>query len=325
MEFKDETQAKEMESVETTEAVKPVEAEPVESMEQYQEELEASMKQVRPGDLLSGIVLDVTDTEIIVDLKYYAEGVVRKEDYSQDPDIVLKEQVNTGEEISAVVLQKDDGQGRILLSKKEAVDDLAWTNLVKMLEEETVLKVQVKGVVKAGVIAYVEGIRGFIPASKLALGYVEDLEDYLLKEIEVKVITADPAQKKLVLSAKEILQEKAAEERRKMISNVEAGLVTEGVVETLQPYGAFVKLENGLTGLVHISQISNKRIKHPKVVLNEGDTVKVKITGVKEGKISLSMKALEDVAEKVEEESFDLPQSESISTNLGELFKNLKL
>ncbi len=178
----------------------------------------------------------------------------------------------------------------------------------------------------AGVIAYVEGLRGFIPASKLSLSYVENLEDFLNKEIQVRVITVDPEKKKLVLSAREILREKAAEARRNKISNVEIGLVTEGKVESIQPYGAFIDLGDGLSGLVHVSQISEKRIKSPDVVLKVGDTVKVKVIAVKDGKLSLSMKALNDVAaEEIREEKVILPKSEELTTSLGDLFKNIKL
>ena len=130
----------------------------------------------------------------------------------------------------------------------------------------------------------------------------------------------------LVLSAKDILKEKADAERANKISNVQVGLVTEGTVESLQNYGAFVDLGNGISGLVHISQICEKRIKHPSAVLKEGDKVKVKVTAIKDGKLSLSMKALNDIAaEEIVEESYDLPKSESLGTSLGDLFKNLNL
>lgn len=163
---------------------------------------------------------------------------------------------------------------------------------------------------------------GFIPASKLSLSYVENLEDWLLKEIQVRVITADAQEHRLVLSAREILKEKEAEEKKALVSNVQVGLVTEGVVESVKDYGAFVRLSNGLTGLVHVSQISDKHIKNPRTVLNEGDTVKVKVIGIKDGKISLSMKALNDVAsEEIQEEAVEIPQAEEIGSNLGALLK----
>ncbi len=128
------------------------------------------------------------------------------------------------------------------------------------------------------------------------------------------------------MSARDILREAADAERARKVSNVEIGLVTEGTVETLKPYGAFVNLGNGLSGMIHISQISHQRIKHPGVVLSEGQKVKVKIIDVKDGKISLSMKALEDVAAKeIEEETYELPEAEAATTSLGSLFANLKL
>ena len=128
-----------------------------------------------------------------------------------------------------------------------------------------------------------------------------------------------------MLSAKELLREKEAEERKAKVSNVEVGLVTEGTVESVKDYGAFVDLGNGLSGLVHVSQISDKRVKNPASVLKPGDKVKVKVIAVKDGKLSLSMKALKDVAaEEIQEEAFDLPQTEELGTSLGSLFANLK-
>ena len=297
-----------------------------ESMADYAAELEASFKKVREGDILTGTVINVSETEVTLDLKYYTEGIIRLEDYSSNQDIILKDVVHVGDEISAAVIRTDDGQGHILLSSKEANDTLAWEKLKACMENGTNLTVKIGGVVKSGVIAYVEGIRGFIPASKLALGYVENLEDWLGKEIEVRVITVDEEKERLVLSARDILREKEREEKKARISNVQIGLVTEGTVETLQPYGAFIDLGNGLSGLVHVSQISEKRIKSPASVLNVGDKVKVKVINIKDGKLSLSMKALNEIAaEEIEEESYDLPQSDGLTTTLGSLFANIKL
>ena len=297
-----------------------------ESMADYAAELEASFKKVREGDILTGTVINVSETEVTLDLKYYTEGIIRLEDYSSNQDIILKDVVHVGDEISAAVIRTDDGQGHILLSSKEANDTLAWEKLKACMENGTNLTVKIGGVVKSGVIAYVEGIRGFIPASKLALGYVENLEDWLGKEIEVRVITVDEEKERLVLSARDILREKEREEKKARISNVQIGLVTEGTVETLQPYGAFIDLGNGLSGLVHVSQISEKRIKSPASVLNVGDKVKVKVINIKDGKLSLSMKALNEIAaEEIEEESYDLPQSDGLTTSLGSLFANIKV
>ena len=299
---------------------------PAETMADYSKELEASFKKIQEGDILTGTVIGVSDSDITLDLRYYTEGIIRLEDFTANPDLSLKEAVHIGDELSATVIRTDDGQGHILLSAKEANEILAWDKLKSYMENNTTLTVKIGGVVKSGVIAYVEGMRGFIPASKLSLNYVEDLDIWLGKELQVRVITADESDKKLVLSAREILREKAEEERKAMISNVEVGLVTEGTVESLQPYGAFINLGNGLSGLVHISQISEKRIKTPAAVLHIGDTVKVKVIKIKDGKLSLSMKALNDVtAEEIQEETYKLPKSEGVTTNLGSLFAKLKL
>lgn len=297
-----------------------------ETMEDYTEELNASFHKIQEGDILTGVVISVSEEEAMVDLKSYAEGIIRREDFSSDPSFVISENVKTGDSITATVISTDDGRGNVLLSQKDANEALAWEKLQDMMENETNIPVKVKGVVNGGVIAYVEGIRGFIPASKLSLGYVENLEDFLLKDIEVRVITVEPDRKKLVLSARDILREKADEERRRKISNVQIGLVTEGVVESIQPYGAFIRLSDGLSGMVHVSQICQKRIKTPAAVLNIGDKVTVKIIAIKDGKLSLSMKALEETpAEDIEEMNYELPKTEELSTSLGSLLKNIKL
>ena len=298
---------------------------PAESMADFEDAINASFKPVHEGDILTGTVIGVSEDEIILDFGGYTDGVIRLQDASDDPSFTFRD-IEVGQTLSATVIRKDNGQGRLQLSMKDAAAVLAWDRLKQLMEDKTNLKVKIGGIVKGGAVAYVEGIRGFIPASKLSLNYVEDLEDWLNKEIEVRVITADPEEKRLVLSARDILREKAAEERKAKISNLEIGLVTEGVVESLMAYGAFINLGNGLSGLVHISQISQQRIKHPGAVLKEGQTVKVKVIGIKDGKISLSMKALEDVAAvEIEEETFKLPKAEEATTSLASLFKNIKL
>lgn len=298
-----------------------------ETMKDYEKELEASFKKVQEGDILTGTVISVDEKEVVLDLRYYAEGIIPAEDYSREPGFNLKEDVHVGDEVSATVVRTDDGHGNILLSRVEATDVLAWDRLKEMKASGEVIDVIVKGVVNSGVVAYVEGIRGFIPASKLALSYVEDTNDYLNKHLQVQVIDVDEDSKKLILSAKELLREKAEEERKNKISNIQPGFVTEGKVESLQPYGVFVDLGNGLSGLVHISQICEKRIKKPSEVLTVGDTVKVKVISVKDGKLSLSIKEASDLmAKDVEEETFEIPDSgEQATTSLGSLFANIKL
>ncbi|MDO4339720.1 MAG: S1 RNA-binding domain-containing protein [Eubacteriales bacterium] len=298
-----------------------------ETMKDYEEELEASFKKIDEGDILTGTVISVDEKEIILDLKYYAEGIIPAEDYSREPGFNIKEAVHVGDEVSATVVRKDDGHGNILLSRVEATDVLAWDKLKEYKESGEILDVVVKGIVNGGVIAYVEDVRGFIPASKLALSYVENTEDYLNKPVQVQVLDVNKESGRLILSAKEILRAKAEEERKIKVSNLEVGLVTEGVVESLQPYGAFVDLGSGLSGLVHISQICEKRIKKPSEAVAVGDKVKVKVIAVKDGKISLSIKEASDMmAKEIEEEVFELPDSgEQATTSLGSLFANIRL
>lgn len=300
----------------------------MESMNDYKEELEASFRKIKEGDIITGTVISVDEEAVTLDLKYYAPGIIKAEDLSNDPDFNVFTQVHEGDEIEATVVRTDDGKGNILLSRKEANDVLAWDKLKEMLEGEETVTVRIKESVPSGVIAFLEGIRGFIPASQISADYVENTEDWIGKDIEVQVITVDKDANKLVLSGKKVARAKQEEERNHKISMIAPGAVLEGTVESLQPYGAFVQLGNGLTGLVHISQISTKRINKPSEVLKEGQKVKVKILNTKDNKISLSMKALEeemvdDTADTKELDQFT--NKESASTSLGDLLAKLKL
>jgi small subunit ribosomal protein S1 len=290
-----------------------------ETMKDYERELEASFRKIEEGDIIKGTVIDVNEEEVILDLKYYAQGIIKAENLSNDPDFLAAGKIAVGDEIEATVIKMDDGEGNIELSKKEANDVLAWGKLQNMMEQETIVKVRIKESVKSGVVAFLEGMRAFIPASQLSTDYVEDVESWVGKEIEVKVITVDQEKQKVVLSGKAVAREKEAEERRHRISMMAPGTVIEGVVESLMPYGAFVNLGNGISGLVHISQISQRRIKKPSEVLKEGQKVKVKILNTNDNKISLSMKALEEVMEDVEE------NREPQEYTSGELLSKLNL
>ena len=301
-----------------------------ESMDDYKTELESSFRKLSEGDIITGTVIAVTEEEVTLDLKYYAPGIIKAEEISSDPDFNLTESVQIGDTMEATIIRKDDGEGNLLLSRKEANDVLAWDKLNRYLEDETNLNVRIKGIVPSGVIAYVEGIRGFIPASHLSLDYVEDCNPWLGKNIDVKVITVDKSRKKLVLSAKVIEREKAAEEQNRKISMLVPGSIVEGTVESLMPYGAFINIGGGLSGLVHISQICTKRIKKPGEVLKVGQQVKAKILNTNDNKISLSMRALEE--EMADTQTNEIHESveafvshESASTNLGSLLANLKL
>ena len=296
----------------------------MESMEDFKDEIERSFRTINEDDILTGTVVGVEDTYVLLDIKSYTQGIIKAEDISDDPKFSIRTDIAVGDEISATVIATDDGNGNVLLSKREATKVLAWDKLNELKESSENVTVTVNEAVKGGVVAFLEGVRAFIPASKLSLDYVDEdaLNDFVGKKLEVRVITADQKDQKLVLSAKDILKEKADEERAQKISNVEVGLVTEGTVESLQNYGAFINLGNGLSGLVHISQISNQRIAHPSAVLKVGEKVKVKVIAIKDGKLSLSMKALQDVAAtEITEEKIEFESEGEATTSLADLLK----
>ena len=228
------------------------------------------------------------------------------------------------EELEASLAAMD--QDRIEAQEDDSKEGAQWAQFAQMMEDKTVVKVKISEAVKGGVVAYVDGVRAFIPASQLSTSYVEKLEDWQGKYVETVIITVDRAKKRLVLSGRQVEMEKKEAERKERLAQFKAGDVVEGTVDSLKPYGAFVRLADGVDGLVHVSQISTQRIKHPSVVLKEGQTVKVKILSVDNGKISLSIKALaQPQEEKDEEPDFEIPKSEEISTSLGSLLKNLKI
>lgn len=298
----------------------------METMDDFKEELEASFRRVKEGDLITGTVIDVDEEEVTLDLKYYAQGIIKVDELSSDPDFAVLEQVHVGDEMEATVVKTDDGQGNILLSRKEANDILAWDKLKQMMEEETTVNVRIKESVPSGVITYLEGIRAFIPASQITLSYVEDTDSWIGKEIAARVITADAKKEKLVLSGKVVAREAEWEERSHRISMIVPGTVLEGTVETLMPYGAFINLGNGLSGLVHISQICERRIGKPSEVLKTGQKVKAKVLNTNDNKISLSMKALEE--EMVDTEALEdmaaYTDTEAAGTSLGDLLSKFK-
>ena len=294
-----------------------------ETMEDYREEIEKSLVKANVGDIVSGKVVAVSDEEVILDMGIYASGTVKKEDYSADPKFDIHS-VQIGGEVSATVKRLDDGKGNLLLSVKDAADELAWDKLADIMNEKKAIDVKISSVVKSGVVCYPEGVRGFIPASKLALSFVDEneLPSYIGKTLKVQVISCDKKEKKLVLSAKEILKEQADRERAGKASNFKVGMITQGKVESVTDFGAFVDMGEGLSGLVHISKISQKRIKHPSEALKAGDEVKVKVVSVKDGKISLSMKDLEDMeAETLSEEVVNFKGDGNIGTSLADLLK----
>lgn len=299
----------------------------METMKDFEKEIEASFRQIKEGDILTGTVIDVNEEEVTLDLKYYTQGIIRVENLSNDPDFSVMEEIHPGDEIEATVINMDDGNGNIELSKKEANDMLAWDKLKEMKANDTVVSVRIKESVPSGVVAYLEGIRAFIPASQICSDYVENTDEWIGKTVDVRVITVEQEKEKLVLSGKAVEREREEEQRNHKISMLVPGSIVEGTVESIMPYGAFVNLGNGISGLVHISQICQKRIASPHEAVKEGQKVKVKIINTNDNKVSLSMKALEEEMVDTEDagDVEEYTSDESASTSLGDLLSKLKL
>lgn len=299
-----------------------------ETMDDYKAELEASFRKLSEGDIVTATVIAVSEEEASLDLKYFAPGIMKAKDLSDDPDYSIIENLHPGDEIQASVLSMDDGNGNILLSKKEANQALGWEKVKEAMENQTILNVHVKEAVNAGVTTYVEGLRAFIPVSQLSLDYVEDTSAWVGKDLEVRVITADKEKNKLVLSAKGILKEREEEARNHRISMLVPGTIVEGTVESLTNYGAFVNIGDGLTGMVHVSQVCQRRISKPGEVLKIGQKVRAKLLNTKDNRIALSIRALEESPEPGTENSKiakEYSSHETASTSLGDLIAKLNL
>ena len=297
-----------------------------ETMADFEEQIQASFRSFKEGDRVTGTVVSVEEEEIILDLQTFSQGVIPASEYSEDPAFHAMDEIRVGETLDAVVLDNDDGQGRILLSLKQAKEEMAWDKLLRAQADKTVFTVKVLTSVNAGVVAYLEGIRGFIPASQLALTYVEDVDAFVGEKLEVVILTADPDRKKLILSAKEVAREQQAKEKEKKLNALQKGFITEGVVERMEPYGCFVNIGDDLTGLVHISQICHKFIKSPGEAVKLGQKVKVKVLEVDGGKIRLSIKEAEEAAPELEKEQEPLEyHDEEATTSLAGLLAGIKL
>ena len=164
----------------------------MESMKDYERELEASFRTIQEGDMIEGTVIAVSEEDVILDLQYFTQGIIKAENFSEDPDFKILEEVQVGDVLTATVIRLDDGEGNIELSRKEANDVLVWDTLKQMMDEEVVSTVRIKQSVPSGVVADLAGVRAFIPASQITSEYVEDTENWVGKDIEVKIITGLP-------------------------------------------------------------------------------------------------------------------------------------
>ena len=299
------------------------ESEVTESMEDYKEELNSSLRKIYPGDIMEGEVIAFNENGVILDLNYYATGRVPADEMSADPAFSIMTDVKKGDRYKAMVKTVDDGRGNILLSVKAAQAETSWDNLRAMKENDEIITGVISQTVPSGAIMYVEGIRGFIPASKLDVRYVEDTAPYLGKQIKVKISEVNEERDKLILSAKEIRTAEFVEQQAQNISRLAAGSIVTGTVESLQNYGAFVDIGDGISGLIHISEISDAHIKHPKAVLKVGQEVSVMIKKIENGKVSLSMKAVQEAkAQEVEEEAHEYISEHVPNNPFADLLKN---
>ncbi|NLK98279.1 MAG: 30S ribosomal protein S1 [Epulopiscium sp.] len=264
-------------------------------MAQMMDDIEKSMKRIHAGDIVKGKVIKVNEDEVLVNIGYMADGIISKEELSDDENIDPRDLLKPDDEIDVVILQVDDGEGNVILSKKQADQVVVWDELNDYLASGTPFEVTVKEVVKGGVVAPIKGIRAFIPASQLSVNYVEDLNAYVGKTLKVKLIELDKESRKVVLSRKEVEKEERELQKKEIWKTLKKGEKRKGVVTRLAKFGAFVDL-GGVDGLIHLSDLSWKRVLDPKEVVAVGDVVEVYVVDFDEKKDRISL-ALKDIKE----------------------------
>ena len=251
----------------------------------------ASMVEVEDGQIVEGTVVKVDRDEVLLDIGYKSEGVIPARELSIRNDVDPSEIVSLGDKIEALVLQKEDKEGRLVLSKKRAQYERAWGTIEKIKEEEGIVRGPVIEVVKGGLILDI-GLRGFLPASLVELRRVRDLAPYVGRSLEAKIIELDKNRNNVVLSRRAWLEETQKEQREDFLANLKPGEVRSGVVSSVVNFGAFVDL-GGMDGLIHVSELSWKHVDHPGSVVAVGDEVTVQVLDVDldRERISLSLKA----------------------------------
>ncbi|MBE5774806.1 MAG: 30S ribosomal protein S1, partial [Clostridiales bacterium] len=248
------------------------------------EDVEATLVQIRPGQIITGTVVQITEDEVCVNVGYKADGLVKKSDLSSTD-------VKIGDEIEVEVVKVNDGEGNVLLSQKNIINRKAWEDIVAKQEAGEFVDGVGKEAVKGGLLADVMGIRTFIPASQLSLRYVEKIDEFVGQPMTLKIIEIDKTKKRIVASRKAVLMEEEAEKKKAIWSTLEIGSVVKGVVRRLADFGAFVDI-GGVDGLVHVTDLSWGRVKHPSDVVAVGQEIEVKILNVdaERERISLSYK-----------------------------------
>jgi len=257
----------------------------------FADAIEATMVSVEDGQLVNGTVVKVDRDEVLLDIGYKSEGVIPSRELSIRNDVDPNEIVSIGDAVEALVLQKEDKEGRLLLSKKRAQYERAWGDIERIKEDEGVVRGPVIEVVKGGLILDI-GLRGFLPASLVELRRVRDLQPYVGRILEAKIIELDKNRNNVVLSRRAWLEETQKEQRDEFLANLKPGEVRKGTVSGVVNFGAFVDL-GGMDGLIHVSELSWKHVDHPGSVVAVGDEVSVQVLDVDldRERISLSLKA----------------------------------
>lgn len=262
-----------------------------------------SVKDIHVGSRVTGKVVKITNDEVVVDIGWKSEGIIPFVDEKGVRQIRSQDQFSAGDEVTAVVIRIENEEGYTVLSKRQADEAAAQERLAKLAESKEEFQVKVVEVVKGGLLVDI-GLRGFIPASQIQLGYVEDLNKFLGETLRVKIIEFDPAKRKVVLSQRIILEEEKAAKRQQLMETLQVGDIVTGVVLRIVNFGAFIDI-GGIDGLLHISEMSYARLKHPSEVLKIGDELKVQVLKFDNttGRLSLGLKQLQEnpwdrVAEK---------------------------
>ena len=278
----------------TTPSPAPVAVNDIGSTEEILAAVDQTIKYFDDGDIVEGTVVKVDRDEVLLDIGYKTEGVILARELSIKHDVDPDEIVSVGDEIEALVLQKEDKEGRLLLSKKRAQYERAWGTIERIKEEDGVVTGSVIEVVKGGLILDI-GLRGFLPASLVEMRRVRDLQPYVGRELEAKIIELDKNRNNVVLSRRAYLEQTQSEVRTNFLQTLQKGQVRTGVVSSIVNFGAFVDL-GGVDGLVHVSELSWKHIDHPSEVVEVGNEVTVEVLDVDfdRERVSLSLKATQE-------------------------------
>jgi small subunit ribosomal protein S1 len=255
---------------------------------------DATMRPIEEGEVVSGKVVRIDNDEVLVDIGYKSEGVIPSNELSIRKSVDPHEEVELGEEVDALVLTKEDQDGRLIMSKKRARFEKAWRRIEAAAESGEPVEGTVIEVVKGGLIIDL-GVRGFLPASLVDIRRVPHLDEYLGQKIECKVIELNRSRNNVVLSRRAVLEEERKEQRQEILDRLQPGLEVEGQISNIVDFGAFVDL-NGIDGLIHISELSWSHVNHPSEILSIGDTVKVKVLDIDRDRqrISLGLKQTQE-------------------------------